>query len=357
MKYRVIGLMSGTSMDGLDLAYCEFVFKMQKWDFKIIHSETIPYSKKWLKHLNNARQLSKKDLAELDLTYGVYLGQQVNNFIRKEKIFEVDFIASHGHTVHHQPAKGITVQIGNGEEISKHTGKTVVCDFRVQDVKLGGQGAPLVPIGDKLLFSEFDACVNLGGFVNVSFDKQNQRLAFDICPVNIMMNYMTQKIGLKYDESGDLARKGEIISGFLMALNQLHYYAASIPKSLGIEWVEAEVYPLIKNEYVIQDVLRTMVEHVAIQISKGLDVPSLNHVLVSGGGAFNTFLMERIRANSRANFSILGKDITEFKEAMVFAFLGVLRMRNENNILKSVTGASIDHCAGEIFRMPIKSVS
>lgn len=352
VKYSVIGLMSGTSMDGLDLAYCEFVLKNQKWEFKIKNSVTISYSEKWLEKLNTARQLSKKELDELDAEYGVYLSEQVNRFTEIENIQELDFIASHGHTIHHQPEAGITVQIGAGEEICQGTGKTVVCDFRVQDVRLGGQGAPLVPVGDKYLFSEYDACLNLGGFANISFDREGDRLAFDICPVNIMMNYMTRKVQLEYDNNGDLARSGTVIQCLLEALNGLVFYQADIPKSLGVEWVEECVFPLIRQEYLLADVLRTMVEHISVQISEEIIGYDLKNVLVTGGGAFNTFLMEQVESKVSARLVVSDSEITDFKEALVFGFLGVLRMRNENNILKSVTGASIDHCSGEIFHFP-----
>ena len=343
-----IGLMSGTSLDGLDLVYVKFNNNSYK-DFQIIHADTIPYSEKWKIILQKSIELSANDLNDLDIKYGKFLAERVNEFIIKYSIKNIDFISSHGHTVLHQPEKGITLQIGNGQIISKITKQKVVCDFRTQDVKLGGQGAPLVPIGDELLFPEYDYCINLGGFSNISYREKNKRIAFDICPVNIVMNFYASKLGFQYDKNGDLASQGKINNQLLSKLNELDFYKKQYPKSLGLEWVQNEVYPLIdsmeKNHI---HILRTLVEHIAIQISNIVDQNS--SILFTGGGVFNSFLMNRISILSANKVIITSKKIINYKEALIFSLLGLLRIENKNNCLKSVTGANKDHSSGVIFK-------
>ena len=348
-KYCVIGLMSGTSMDGLDLAYCEFDFDNGKWTFRIMQAETVRYNSNWLRKLNTARGLSEIELGKLDVAYGVYLGVCVNSFIKKHKITTIDFVASHGHTIHHKPDKGITVQIGNGKTLGNAIQKTVVCDFRSQDVRLGGQGAPLVPIGDRLLFSQWDACLNLGGFANISFEIKGERKAFDICPANIVLNHLTRKLGLEFDDEGKLAQTGKVLEGLLGKLESLPYYQAEMPKSLGIEWVEENVFiELLESDSVI-DQLNSIVAHITNQISVVVESYNLKSVLVTGGGAFNTFLIEELKAKVSAEIIVPDIKTIDFKEALVFAFLAVLKVRNEVNVLKSVTGASKDHSSGMIY--------
>ncbi len=343
-----IGLMSGTSLDGLDLVYVKFNNNSYK-DFQIIHADTIPYSEKWKIILQKSIEFSADDLNDLDIKYGKFLAERVNEFIIKYSIKNIDFISSHGHTVLHQPEKGITLQIGNGQIISKITKQKVVCDFRTQDVKLGGQGAPLVPIGDELLFPEYDYCINLGGFSNISYREKNKRIAFDICPVNIVMNFYASKLGFQYDKNGDLASQGKINNQLLSKLNELDFYKKQYPKSLGLEWVQNEVYPLIdsmeKNHI---HILRTLVEHIAIQISNIVDQNS--SILFTGGGVFNSFLMNRISILSANKVIITSKKIINYKEALIFSLLGLLRIENKNNCLKSVTGANKDHSSGVIFK-------
>lgn len=342
-----IGLMSGTSLDGIDLVYVEFPKNSYK-DFKILHCETVSYSRKWKETLQNAIHFSSDDLNLLDNEYGVLLGDVVNDFIEKFSISEIDFVASHGHTILHQPENGITLQIGNGQKIATITNQKVVCDFRTQDVKLGGQGAPLVPIGDELLFSDYDFCVNFGGFSNVSFKSKGKRIAFDICPVNIVMNLYAQKLGYEYDESGKIASEGIINEELLNKLNSLSFYDKKPPKSLGLEWVQQKVFPLIDSfELEIPSILRTFVEHVAVQVSNVISGD--NSVLMTGGGVFNTFLIERIEKHTTSKVLLPESEIINFKEALIFSFLGLLRLGNQVNCLKSVTGSSKDHSSGEIF--------
>ena len=202
--YKVIGLMSGTSLDGADIAYCTFRLINNKWNYELLQVETIPYSQEWRSRLSSVEKGSALDLAITDSDYGCYLGQLTRNFIVTHELTP-DFISSHGHTIFHQPEKKLTLQIGKGSAIVAETGHPVICDFRSLDVNLGGQGAPLVPIGDRLLFNDFDFCLNLGGFANISFEKEEKRIAFDICPVNIVLNYLAGRVGKPYDPSGEMA--------------------------------------------------------------------------------------------------------------------------------------------------------
>lgn len=349
--YRVIGLMSGTSLDGLDIAYCRFK-KGRIWKARIVAATTIKYSpafRKWISGLYGAGNAS---LRAADEVYGTYLAEQVSRFCRRHKI-RPDLIASHGHTIRHRPEKGITLQIGNGRLIADKTGIMVVCDFRSGDVKLGGQGAPLVPVADRLLFGEYDLCLNLGGFANISFEKNRKRIAFDICPVNIVLNELAAKFGKEYDRNGSLARRGRINSGLLDKLNGLNYYSMPSPKSLGREWLERSFLKVLNAARCSKiDKLRTVVEHIAIQIANAEMEFGGQHAkwLVTGGGAKNKFLISRIRAHISGSVIVPEKNLLEYKEALAFALLGVLRIRQETNVYKTVTGASRDSSGGRIFK-------
>nr|WP_089662217.1 anhydro-N-acetylmuramic acid kinase [Christiangramia echinicola] len=349
MEYRVIGVMSGTSLDGLDLVFAEINFN-DEVDFSIVNSETIPYSAEWRQKLSSAINLDPAALHQLDVEYTSYLSNVISQFIQKNDIDLLDAVCSHGHTVKHRPKDGITLQIGNLPQLGKALGIPVVCDFRVQDVELGGQGAPLVPIGDKLLFNQYKYCINLGGFANISQEKDSQRIAYDICPVNTVSNYFMQKIGEEYDENGKLARSGELNEELLEELNSLKFYRKKPPKSLGVEWVNSDILPLIeKYKIEIPEILKTYTVHVAIQIAKSLDDDPSSDVLLTGGGVFNTYLIEELKLRSSCNFIIPDNQVIDFKEALIFALLGVLKLRGEINVLSSVTGAKIDHSSGRIY--------
>ncbi len=338
----MIGVMSGTSLDGLDIALCRFE-KNDAWKFDILKAVTVEYPEPWLSKLKNAPKLSAEALCQFDNDYGSYIGQEIQAFAKDE---EIDFVASHGHTVFHRPDLGYTKQIGNPAAISAHCSFPILAEFRTLDVALGGQGAPLVPIGDQLLFGEYQSCLNLGGFANISFERAGQRIAYDICPVNIVLNALANKLGKEYDANGEFAQSGEINPELLDKLNALNYYSDIPPKSLGREWVENEINPLLMGSNV-NNLLRTFVEHIAIQLSKNF--PEEGSVLITGGGTFNSFLIDRISAHCSSELILPDKLIIDFKEALIFAFLGVLRWRGENNTLKSVTGASRDSCGGSIY--------
>jgi anhydro-N-acetylmuramic acid kinase len=346
-KYSVVGIMSGTSLDGADIAGCEFENIDNKWRFRIVVCSTIPYPAAWKLRLSGAQNLCGEDLAMLNVEYGKFIGHLVYHFIQQHN-FRPDLIASHGHTVFHRPEAGLTLQIGSGAEIAAKTGITVVCDFRSQDVALGGQGAPLVPIGDQLLFASFDACMNIGGFSNISFDENGARRAFDICPANFVLNKLAQAEGYEFDENGTLSASGKLHQELLSALNAIEFYRQPAPKSLGREWMEKVFFPVLeKFDMPVRDQLRTVVEHIAMQISKQTQNPG--KLLVTGGGAKNNFLMERISAHSNQTIIFPDPEIVDFKEALVFAFLGLLRMLNLPNCLASVTGATRDHSSGAVF--------
>ncbi|MCB0399329.1 MAG: anhydro-N-acetylmuramic acid kinase, partial [Winogradskyella sp.] len=303
----------------------------------------------WKGLLINLINKSIEELKEIDINYSNYLAKEINNFINKHKITNIDFVSSHGHTALHQPENGLTYQIGNHQVFAEVLQQKVICDFRVQDVEYGGQGAPLVPIGDRLLFHNYKYCLNLGGFANVSFEKNNERLAFDICPMNIVLNHYVSKLNLEYDDRGRMASTGKVNKDLLAELNQLEFYNQLPPKSLGLEWVKRFVLPLIDSYNLkVEDILRTFIEHIAIQISKVLENQSTS-ILITGGGAFNDFLIQRLKEKTISNIVIPDNEIVEFKEALVFGLLGVLKERNEINCLKSVTGAVRDHSSGKIL--------
>ncbi len=348
-EYKVIGLMSGTSLDGLDIAYCHFEMNENKWKYQIIKGHTIPYSIEWQNRLKSVETGSALELVQTDHDYGHLLGKLTKSFIDEHNI-NPDFIASHGHTVFHQPCNRITLQIGNGSAIAAETGLPVICDFRSMDVALGGQGAPLVPIGDRLLFPEYDYCLNLGGIANISYEKEGRRIAFDICPSNMVLNSLANHYHLSFDKNGEIARQGELSQDLLRKVNDLDYYHFNPPKSLGKEWVLSEFFPLIeKFDIPTKDKLRSVCEHIAYQVSKIVQPDPARKMLVTGGGAFNLFLMEKIRENCQLEIIIPDHDTVNFKEALIFAFLGILRWRKEVNCLKSCTGASQDNTGGAIY--------
>ena len=348
--YNVIGVMSGTSLDGVDLAHIHFTIEDGVWDFKIVEAETVGYSMDWFNKLKNAVHYSDLELVQLNIDYTVLLAEIINRFIDVNSIEHLDAVCSHGHTILHQPQNGFTLQIGNLPEIAKRIHQKVVCDFRVQDVQLGGQGAPLVPIGDQILFSNYDYCLNLGGFSNVSFADDNSRIAFDISPVNTVLNFYANQLELDYDDKGLIAKAGKLNQSLFDALNALPFYSKSYPKSLGFEFVTETVLPLIEKCGISRaDKMHTFTVHVAFQIGNAL-LKNKARLLITGGGAYNDFLVEEIQKHlPEMEIIIPNKKILEYKEALIFALLGVLKLRGEINVLSSVTGAKQDHSSGVIY--------
>ena len=350
-SYNVVGVMSGTSIDGIDLVYTELNYN-GTWSFNIIHAETISYSEKWFNVLKDLVTFSLENLKQIDVDYTTYLASVIKAFIEKNKIEAIDAICSHGHTALHRPEKQLTYQIGNLPVLANILNQIAVCDFRVQDVEYGGQGAPLVPIGDELLFSEYDYCLNLGGFANISYKENGKRMAYDICPVNIVLNKYAEKLGYKYDDGGQIAASGSYLSSLVDQLKVLHFYNENPPKSLGLEWVNKNVFPLIDNSgYKEKDILHTFSNHIAQEIARVVKEGS--NILVTGGGAYNDYIISKIKLEKRIEIVIPSNDLVEFKEALIFAFLGVLKLRGEVNCLRDVTGAFKNHSSGKIY-MPKK---
>lgn len=344
--------MSGTSLDGLDIAYCQFSKTTKGWKYEIQQATTVDYSAAWTQRISTAHLLSGEELIALNVAYGKLLGKICKDFMQRHKLNKVDFIASHGHTIFHQPAKGFTYQIGDGNAIFAECNVPVVYDFRSLDVMRGGQGAPLVPAGDKVLFSDYDVCLNLGGIANLSIDIRKQRKAYDICFANMGLNYLARKVNKQFDAGGMLAEKGNLNVKMLQTLDKIYEDLRLIRPSLGRELFEEKIVKLLDDERVpLNDRLRTFTESSAVEIVKAVKTYHRKvNVLCTGGGAFNTFLISKLLEHGGDDVSWIVPDenVVKYKEALVFAFLGVLRVRKEPNCLKSVTGALIDSSGGTL---------
>lgn len=348
-SFRVIGAMSGTSLDGLDLCLCLFTIQNERWNYRIEKAITTKYDNKLQEKLSTAINISGRELTKLDYEYGKWIGIQIKDFL-KDTEFQPDFIASHGHTIFHKPSEGYTLQIGKGSAIAAEVGIPCISDFRSSDVCRNGQGAPLVPIGDRLLFSEYDICLNLGGFSNISFEKVNQRLAFDIGPCNIALNTLAQILGLKFDEDGELGKRGNINLPLLNELNSFEFYSQTGPKSLGREWVEEIFIPAVEKANIrVEDKLRTLYEHITDQISRITNQVVGKNMIITGGGAHNSFLIHLLRNKSNHLIVIPDDQTIDFKEALIFAFLGVLYTIKQPSSLSSVTGANRDSISGCLY--------
>jgi len=343
--------MSGTSLDGLDLVLAAFTPRGDAWSWEILQAVTHPYPPRWKKALEQAPRMDGASLLLLHKEYGRYLGEEVSVFLR-EAPAPPFVIASHGHTVYHRPEEGLTFQLGDGHGIAAATGLPVVWDLRSGDMALGGQGAPLVPAGDRLLFGEYDYCLNLGGFSNISLEEEGRRLAFDISPVNLAMQHITRPLGMEYDRDGETGSRGTVHLPLLEELEQLDYYRQPPPKSLGREWLEAVFLPIL-DRYTLPpaDKLRTLYEHIARRICSHIAADAGKKVLVTGGGAHNRFLVTLLKEKCRAAIIIPGTELVDYKEALIFALLGLLRLLGQPNTLASVTGAGRDACSGVVTEL------
>ena len=341
--------MSGTSLDGIDLAYCEFTDERH---FQLIAAETYNYPVAWRERLASLHRATAEEYVKTDAELGHYFGECIMHF-REKHPGRVDCIASHGHTIFHQPEKGFTAQIGDGNAIHAVTGVPVVYDFRRLDVALGGQGAPLVPIGDRLLFGEYDCCINLGGIANISYEIDNERIAYDISPCNMALNHLAGLTGMTYDAGGELARNGEIITPLLARLETLEYYRVPAPKTLGKEWFEKNLLPYLEpySSQPVENLMRTVSEHIALRLADSISHSGDNthRVLITGGGANNQYLLELLKEKiGTIDIESIDNRIVDFKEAIIFALLAYLRLNNQNNTLASVTGASRDSSGGVV---------
>lgn len=350
--YTMIGAMSGTSMDGLDLILCEIETKIgDQYDYKILNTNTFEYPKYLLNQLEQSKSLSPTALFELDKVLGKHFASCINEFLNSTGTSSksITAIASHGHTVFHQPEKGFTVQIGCGITIASETGIPVINDFRQLDVISGGQGAPLVPIGDKMLFSDrADAFLNIGGFTNISIPGEHT-IAFDISPGNLPLNAIANKLGSSYDCGGKIAASGKLNETVLQQLNALEFYHLDAPKSLGTEWLEALFLPVLSTISDPKDRMHTCVIHIVDQIASVCEKHKIKRLFVTGGGAFNTFLMDQLGKRD-LELIVPSSDEINFKEALIFAFLGVRHLEGKYNCLSSVTGASRNVCGGTLHR-------
>ncbi|MDR0738524.1 MAG: anhydro-N-acetylmuramic acid kinase [Prevotellaceae bacterium] len=343
-----VGVMSGTSLDGLDVCLCNFGIQHSTWQYTILAAETFPYDVEMKEQLSSAHRLDALQLLTFHAEYGKYIGKTVKQFIDRHGVIPL-LIASHGHTVFHQPAQGVTFQTGSGAAIAAETDINTVCDFRTTDVAHGGQGAPLVPIGDQLLFPDYDYCLNLGGFANISYEQEGRRIAYDICPVNYVLNHYIRAVGLDYDAEGVMAAGGSVHEDLLDALNSLDFYTQQGPKSMGREWVEREIFPAMEQYSIpLADKLRTYCEHAAVQIGRTI---GNGRVLVTGGGTFNKFLLNRIAAHTKGFLHVPETLLIHYKEALIFALLGTLYFTNQVNCLASVTGAQADSIGGALYKV------
>lgn len=346
-KHNIIGLMSGSSLDGIDLVDVDF-WHDGCWHFEIVAKDNFDYDDEWKHKLSDAFYYDQNQLKNIDYQYGAFLGEVTKSFIDKLHL-KPEIVASHGHTIFHKPQEHYTLQIGDGQALADKCGITVINDFRTEDVLKGGQGAPLVPIGDKLLFCDYPICLNIGGIANVSYDVDCQRIAYDICIANQALNFLSNKLNMPFDKDGIIARSGTIDNQLLTILNSHPFYSEKYPKSLGREFFEENIKPLLGNRHDIANMMATFVEHIAIQIADSIENQSSEKLLITGGGAKNNFLVERIQAHTSHHVVVPSTDIIDYKEALVFAFLGLLRSRNEINVLKSVTGADSDSSSGKIW--------
>lgn len=344
----ILGIMSGTSCDGLDFCLTSFSEQENAYTYNIIQTHSFSYSNQWKQRLQGAYHLSGKELKRLEFDFTKLQIEYIEIFRQLYPDLIIDLIATHGHTVFHSPDVGYTFQMTFGGLIAEQTKITTVCNFRDQDVFLGGQGAPLVPIGDMHLFKAYDACINLGGFANISYQENGKRIAYDLCPFNILMNTEALKLNLPFDEGGLLAASGCVIPDLLNHLNQLSYYRQTHPKSLSVEDLKTNyLNPLEQYKGSPQDNLATLVEHYVCVISKSIN--NKDQVLLTGGGVFNNFFVDNLKKVCKSQITVPSKALVEFKEALIFAFLGYLRLRNRVNVLSSVTGSRTNHSSGQIY--------
>ncbi|MCB0769376.1 MAG: anhydro-N-acetylmuramic acid kinase [Flavobacteriales bacterium] len=344
-RYSAIGIMSGSSLDGLDLAWCEFTVEGGHWAYCIREARTIPYPASMHERLIQVMNGTALELARLHRDLGSFIGAACAGLLGEGT---VDVIASHGHTVFHKPDEGLTTQIGCGAQIAAVSGFTTVCDFRTMDVALGGQGAPLVPLGEQFLFPEHKAFLNIGGICNIALHEADKVVGYDVCIGNQALNSLAEEAEQPFDADGAIARSGKVDEALLAHLNALPFHHEPPPRSLGREWFEAEFRPLLSTTTSIPDRMRTVVEHIAQQVASA-SATAKSPLLVTGGGALNGFLMERIRALSKVPVVVPDTVTVEFKEALIFALLGVLRLRNGPTALASVTGAKKDSVGGAVY--------
>jgi len=342
--------MSGTSLDGLDLCLTRFWSKKKQWKYEIVEAATLQYSDSWLERLIQAPDSTAEELHLSDREFGHYLGALSKQFLQSHRE-EADLIASHGHTIFHQPEQKMSVQIGHGAFIAASSGIDVVSDFRANDTAYGGEGAPLVPLAEKWLFKSHKSFLNVGGIANLSVHADDgQVLGFDVCPANQVLNWISRRFFDKeYDDYGKLAAKGKLIPELLKSLNQLDFYDKAPPRSLGREFVEMKILPLLENYSDGKNLLHTYTQHMVYQIATCIaEFRAEPPVFLSGGGVHNHFFIESLKETGVKVF-LADDKLIDFKEALCFSLLGLLRMHALPNSLASVSGASKDSVGGSHF--------
>ncbi len=344
-SWTAIGLMSGTSLDGLDIAKARFdIDENGDWNGELLEFECFDYPEELWGGLRGSMEMSALELKYLEKNWSEFAASKVC-----EMKLEADLLCSHGHTVFHKPEDGITVQIGSGAILAARTGIPTICDLRSLDVAYGGTGAPLIPMVDRHLFSEYNACVNLGGFSNISISTDEETIAWDMGPCNNLLNLLAREVGKDFDEDGTMAREGLISESLLKELLALEYHDLRPPKSIGMEWFYNSLVPIIANNtgFSLENIMCTCVEYIAHTITK--DLPD-GKVLFTGGGARNIFLIERLnKLVDKSEIHIANEPMIDAKEAYGFAFLGLQRWLLMDNVLDSVTGASRPTSSGAIW--------
>lgn len=354
---RILGVMSGSSLDGLDLAVCRFWMEREDLHYSLEHTDTIAFSDPLVDALGSAYDSSGSAIFRVEQLFTSECAELIQRFI-SESDLKVDIIGFHGHTVFHEPQDGFTVQIGDGHQLSQKLSIDVIGDFRSKDVALGGQGAPLAPIVEKHLFKDYRLFLNLGGIANISIHNNDQIIAFDITACNQALNYLSQHLGEEYDDKGKLARSGSLKNDLLSQLSQIPYLSDCAPKSLSNTWVKNEFIPMLKKDQgSINDQLNTVVEHIAIETANAIpDHSTQGELLVTGGGAHNDYLIERMDYHLRpkgVKCARPSEKLINYKEAILMSLMAYLRIMEQPNCLASVTGASRDSSTGIIYKAAI----
>lgn len=358
--------MSGSSLDGLDLACVEFEVDTadnNQLAWRLLAGQTLPFTPEWIEILQKLPQANALDFCKTHAQLGHYFGKLTKQFLEAHQLTP-DYIASHGHTIFHYPQEGFTVQIGDGAAIAATTGISVISEFRTMDVALGGQGAPLAPLADKFILPGNDFYVNIGGIANISCNIDGKFIAYDTSAANQILNNLAHAIGLEYDDKGSMAASGAVDEELLKQVNQHSYYQQPYPKSLDNGWVLQNVLPIfLQNKASINDKLATAVEHTAQQlvfaiqeiIKKENFVKTAYKMVATGGGVFNDFLIQRIQYHlnkatlAHVELTLPDTDMIKFKEAILMALMGLRRIENLSNSIATVTGASRDSSNGAVY--------
>ncbi|XP_064473646.1 anhydro-N-acetylmuramic acid kinase-like [Ornithodoros turicata] len=366
-KYEVIGVMSGSSLDGLDIIYTRFSLTSSDcWEYNIQHCTCYNYSPTWIDKLKHATSTSALEYQLLNTEYGRYIGEYVLRFIRENRLDgKVHLIACHGHTVFHLPSQLTTSTLGDGATVAAVTGLPVVSDLRSMDVALGGQGSPIALTAERKLFgNEYQFFLNIGGMACLTYAGKNysDSFAVDVCPANQLLNLLANREGRAFDRSGEMAKSGKVSTRLLKDLDDFDYYKKSFPKSLGVDFGPEILYPLIQaHDLSTADALQTFTEHICNQVAEVIrlvertvkdGLPQSSKMLVTGGGARNLFLVDRLTERLkefRITVVVPNDELVKFKEALVTSVIGVQRLRGEENFIGEVSGASRSSIGGAFW--------